>query len=123
MFAAGLPSFGRPEFTGSTGVNALDHMKIQLMVRAYQVRGHRLAKLDPLDISNLVKNSPPELDPKSYGFEEADMDNKITVGSQAMLPGLKDAVTGQPKEMTIRDIISSLKQIYCKTKFLWVLSR
>ena len=26
----------------------LDHMKVQLMVRAYQVRGHHLARLDPI---------------------------------------------------------------------------
>lgn len=28
----------------------LEHLKIQLMVRAYQVRGHQLAQLDPLGI-------------------------------------------------------------------------
>lgn len=29
-----------------------DHMKVQLLVRAYQVRGHHIAKVDPLKILN-----------------------------------------------------------------------
>ena len=34
-----------------------DHLKVQLLVRAYQVRGHHLARLDPLDITNTGKES------------------------------------------------------------------
>ena len=31
-----------------------DHLKVQLLVRAYQVRGHHKAKIDPLGIKSAV---------------------------------------------------------------------
>ena len=58
----------------------LDHMKVQLMVRAYQVRGHHLAKLDPLEINFSDQQQAPELDYKHYGFTDADLDRKFHLG-------------------------------------------
>ncbi|KAJ1565072.1 2-oxoglutarate dehydrogenase E1 component, partial [Cladochytrium tenue] len=55
----------------------LDHMKVQLMVRAYQVRGHQLANLDPLEINVHPSTSAPELDPAHYGFTDKDLDRKF----------------------------------------------
>ncbi|KAJ1996578.1 2-oxoglutarate dehydrogenase E1 component, partial [Coemansia thaxteri] len=54
----------------------VDHLKVQLMARAYQVRGHHLAKLDPLEIQRPAQNaiSARELSPSYYGFTEKDMD-------------------------------------------------
>ena len=44
------------------------------LIRAYRVRGHLEAELDPL---GLDKRGPyPELDYRSYGFDEADLDRK-----------------------------------------------
>ncbi|GES81362.1 2-oxoglutarate dehydrogenase complex E1 component mitochondrial precursor [Rhizophagus clarus] len=71
-----------------------DHMKVQLLVRAYQVRGYHIANLDPLGIldADLDDAIPKELDPKYYGFTEKDLDRKFTLG---------------PVDMC--------KQIYCNT--------
>ena len=45
------------------------------LIRAYRVRGHLEADLDPL---GLDKRGPyPELDYRSYGFAEADLDREI----------------------------------------------
>ncbi len=46
-----------------------------MMVRAYRVRGHLMANLDPLGIE--VGAYHPELDPISAGFTEKDLDREI----------------------------------------------
>jgi len=50
-----------------------DHIKVLHLIRAYQVRGHNKAKLDPLNLSSASFNAvePPELQYQSYGFTEA----------------------------------------------------
>lgn len=58
----------------------LDHMKVQLLVRAYQIRGHQLAKLDPLEINFQKESQAPELTIEHYGFTEADLDRKFYLG-------------------------------------------
>ncbi|KAJ3216898.1 2-oxoglutarate dehydrogenase E1 component [Dinochytrium kinnereticum] len=88
----------------------LDHMKVQLLVRAYQVRGHQLADLDPLKINvNTVANAP-ELDPAHYGFRAEDWDRKFYLG-QGILPGF--LANERAKSLTLREIVSRLKQTYC----------
>ena len=50
----------------------LDSVRALMIIRAYRIRGHLVADLDPL---GMRKDTPhPELDPKSYGFTDADMD-------------------------------------------------
>jgi 2-oxoglutarate dehydrogenase E1 component len=89
----------------------LDHLKVQLIVRAYQVRGHQLAKLDPLNIlqPDAEVASAPELDYTFYGFTEKDLDRTFHIGT-GMLPGFLSA---DKKTLTLREIIASLKNIYC----------
>ncbi|TIC73697.1 2-oxoglutarate dehydrogenase, E1 component [Wallemia mellicola] len=88
-----------------------DHLKAQLLVRAYQVRGHHLASLDPLnltqtDVNNMV---PPELKIDSYGWSERDLDRQISLGP-GILP--RFAIDGRNK-MSLREIIQTCEQIYC----------
>lgn len=88
----------------------LDHLKVQLLVRAYQVRGHHLAQLDPLGILQPNVNvHPPELEHTHYGFTEKDLDRPFHIGP-GVLPGFQSAET---KKMTLREIIKSLKDTYC----------
>lgn len=89
----------------------IDHMKIQLLTRAYQVRGHHIANLDPLGIqhADLDASVPPELEYTYYGFKESDLDRTFTIG-----PGILPALTKSSNTLTLREIISHLKTIYCK---------
>ena len=45
----------------------LDSMRALMIIRAYRIRGHLIADLDPLDMR--AKDPHPELDPKFYGFQ------------------------------------------------------
>lgn len=88
----------------------LDHMKVQLLVRAYQVRGHQLANIDPLGINKRSAEDAPELSHKHYGFTDADLDRKFFLGS-GILPALaeKEGI----KSLTLREIKEILEKTYC----------
>ena len=83
-----------------------------MLVRAYQVRGHHVADLDPLGIldTDLADVKPPELELSQYGFTERDLDKQITLG-----PGiLPHFATEDRKTMSLREIIKLCQRIYCK---------
>ena len=44
----------------------LDSIRALMLIRAYRIRGHLAADLDPLGMRETTAH--PELDPKSYGF-------------------------------------------------------
>ena len=77
-----------------------DSIRALMMVRVYRVRGHMEAKLDPLGLAPPV--SHPELDPRNYGFTEADMDREIFIDH---VLGLETA--------TLRQIVAILRETYC----------
>ncbi|KAG0001693.1 2-oxoglutarate dehydrogenase E1 component [Entomortierella chlamydospora] len=106
--SGGVPSLVPGSQVGSSDV--IDHLKIQLLVRAYQVRGHHVAHLDPLGLnkSNLAGVTPRELDITHYGFTNNDLDRVFSLGP-GILPGFLD--TGSKK--TLREIIEHLQTIYC----------
>ena len=78
----------------------LDSIRALMLIRAYRVRGHLEARLDPLGLQ--VPKPHPELDPKSYGFTEADLDRPIFI----------DNVLGR-ETATLREIVSILRETYC----------
>ncbi|KJH49248.1 oxoglutarate dehydrogenase (succinyl-transferring), E1 component [Dictyocaulus viviparus] len=95
----------------STSVQTIsDHLKIQLLIRSYQTRGHNIADLDPLGINSvdLDDTIPPELELSFYGFGERDLDREFLLPPTTFIGGDKVSLT--LKEITFR-----LKQIYCKT--------
>src|SRR6056297_1597949 len=55
----------------------LDSLRALMLIRAYRIRGHLVAELDPLGMRNQTPH--PELDPKSYGFTDADMNEIMTI--------------------------------------------
>lgn len=98
----------------STPINedVVTHLKVQLLVRAYQVRGHQKAKIDPLGISYGDKSDiPKELKLEHYGFTEADLNKQITLGP-GILP--RFAESGK-KTLSLREIIDSCERLYCNT--------
>ncbi|WP_312161256.1 2-oxoglutarate dehydrogenase E1 component [Phenylobacterium sp.] len=79
----------------------LDSLRAIMMIRAYRMRGHLRANLDPLGIT-VPDGDASELDPATYGFTEADYDRPIFLD---FVLGLE---TG-----TIREILAILKRTYC----------
>src|SRR5207247_3741284 len=61
----------------AAGINQAtrDSVRALMLIRAYRMRGHFHAKLDPLGIE--AQRDREELDPRTYGFTEADFDRKI----------------------------------------------
>ncbi len=80
----------------------LDSIRALMIIRAYRIRGHLAADLDPLGMRD--KTDRPELDPKSYGFTDADMNRPIFIDN---VLGLEVA--------SMREIIDVLKRTYCGT--------
>ncbi len=54
---------------------AQDSVRAIMLIRAYRIRGHLIANLDPLGLQQKKEHS--ELDPASYGFSSKDYNRKI----------------------------------------------
>ena len=79
-----------------------DSIHALMLIRAYRIRGHFHAKLDPLELE--PEKNEEELDPRSYGFTEADMDRRIFLDK---VLGLEFA--------SMREIVTILRRTYCQT--------
>ena len=73
----GKPAAGSGASGPETKARILDSIRALMIVRTYQVRGHLMARLDPLGINQPVMH--PELDYRSYGFSDADLDREIFI--------------------------------------------
>ena len=80
----------------------LDSIRAIMMIRAYRIRGHLAADLDPLRLTPIPIQ--PELEPSTYGFTEADMDRPIFL----------DNVLGL-NYGSMREIVNLVKRTYCGT--------
>src|SRR5918994_1241034 len=77
----------------------IEHLRVVMLIRAFRVRGHLLADLDPLGLAG--DKHHPELDPTAYGFGEADLDREFFL----------DNVLGLEKA-SLRQIVEILRQTY-----------
>ena len=91
-----IPKIDFNNFKTST----LDSIRALRLIRAFRINGHLIADLDPLKI--LEREYPPELDYKSYGFTDSDLDREIFVDGSLGLDRGK-----------LKDIIRILKETYC----------
>ncbi len=73
-----------------------------MLIRAYRARGHFHANLDPLGLE--APKNTEELDPRTYGFSDADLDRPIFL----------DKVLGL-EFGTVRQIVGILRRTYCQT--------
>lgn len=75
--------------------------RVDQMIRNHRLRGHMIARVDPLD---LPRDYPPELDPEFYGFtpeDESRLFSCHTLGPGKLLP--------------LSEILSRLRETYCRT--------
>ena len=77
-----------------------DSVRAIMLIRAYRIRGHLIATLDPLSIQK--KEEHPELKPENYGFTKKDFNRKIFL----------DGVLGL-QYADLNQILSILKKTYC----------
>jgi len=92
-------SGGHPDVRGAV----LDTIRAAMLIRAYRIRGHLKANLDPLGIEK-VRDVPLELEPTTYGFGPGDLDRPIFIDNML---GLESA--------TMREILEILQRTYCGT--------
>ncbi|HEY0854449.1 MAG TPA: 2-oxoglutarate dehydrogenase E1 component, partial [Devosia sp.] len=79
-----------------------DSIHAIMMIRAYRMRGHLHADLDPLKMK--ADEPAPELDPATYGFSEADYGRKIYIDNYL---GMEFA--------TVPEMLEVLRRTYCST--------
>ncbi|XP_064031733.1 2-oxoglutarate dehydrogenase complex component E1 isoform X2 [Pogoniulus pusillus] len=102
-----------------------DHLAVQSLIRAYQVRGHHIAKLDPLGISCVnFDDAPLTVSPNVdlavfkerlrvltvggfYGLDESDLDKVFHLPTTTFIGGNESA-------LPLREIIRRLEMAYCQ---------
>jgi 2-oxoglutarate dehydrogenase E1 component len=77
-----------------------DSVRAIMLIRAYRIRGHLIASLDPLSLQK--KDIPIELKPTTYGFTKKDFSRKI------FLDGVLDL-----QYADLNQILYILKKTYC----------
>jgi 2-oxoglutarate dehydrogenase E1 component len=92
-----------PLATGTAGEERVAFLqdRVDQLVRAYRVRGHLMAEIDPL---GRPRPGLPELDPNFYHLTEEDMDRSFST----------DTIEG-PQSMSLRQIIKRLRNTYCRS--------
>ena len=92
-----------PVATGTAGEERVAFLqdRVDQLVRAYRVRGHLMAEIDPL---GRPRPGLPELDPAFYHLTEEDMDRSFST----------DPIEG-PQSMSLREIIKRLRNTYCRS--------
>ena len=92
------------DFTEISSVKqaSTDSVRAIMLIRAYRIRGHLIANLDPLDLQK--KDEHPELKPETYGFKKEDYQRKI------FLDGVLGIEYGN-----LNEILKILRKTYCST--------
>ena len=97
---AGKPATpGAPVTSADVQSSARDSVRALMLIRAYRIRGHLQANLDPLSL--MPKGENPELTPEHWGFGPSDMDRPIFI----------DGVLGL-QTASLREILVILKRTY-----------
>ena len=81
---------------------SIDSVRAMQLIHAYRYRGHMLADLDPLHLTQ--RPMQPDLDPATYGFKDSDMDREIFLDGEM---GMQSA--------SLRQILTHLRAAYCGT--------
>ncbi|XP_008158816.1 2-oxoglutarate dehydrogenase complex component E1 isoform X1 [Eptesicus fuscus] len=127
MGALSAVARAQPLVGTQTNVDKLveDHLAVQSLIRAYQVRGHHIAKLDPLGISCVNFDDAPVTVSSNvglagfqerlrvltvggfYGLDESDLDKVFHLPTTTF-------IGGQESALPLREIIRRLENAYCQ---------
>jgi len=80
-------------------------VRARILIRCFRMLGHLEADLDPLKLRKT--QSHKDLDYRTYGFTEGDLDTPIYIDRYASLAGHETA--------TLREILEILRHSYCST--------
>nr|KAF6277427.1 oxoglutarate dehydrogenase L [Myotis myotis] len=106
----------RPAASSRTKTSKLveDHLAVQSLIRAYQIRGHHVAQLDPLGILDADLDSfvPSDLITSIdklafYDLREADLDKEFQLPTTTFIGGSEHT-------LSLREIIQRLESTYCQ---------
>ncbi|XP_067857421.1 2-oxoglutarate dehydrogenase complex component E1 isoform X3 [Heptranchias perlo] len=90
-----------------------DHLAVQSLIRAYQVRGHHITKLDPLGINVVDFDESRSAFPVGssslafYGLDESDLDKVFHLPTTTFIGGSETA-------LPLREIIRRMEMSYCQ---------
>lgn len=114
----GLPTaltkkYSMPSLVPSTPEEQLveDHLKLYALIRSYQIRGHKMASLDPLGIGrhlDVTNEKVKDLNPEFYNFTEADMNREFKLPKTTF-------IGGDVEHLTLREIVQRLNNVYSKS--------
>lgn len=86
-----------------------DHLAVQHLIRAYQIRGHNIATLDPLGIldADLDNSTPQDLLSYTNRFTSDDMKRVFRLPASTRLGGGES-------QLPLGEIVNRLESIYCR---------
>ena len=116
-----------------------ERLAITHLIRAFQVRGHEVAPLDPLGLSNRPASHVPEISPgggccmllpcllrcrfchrarpssaaAAYGFSDADLDRSFSLRGIQGLAGFLGPSVFATGTVTLRELLTHLHATYC----------
>ena len=93
---------------GSIKEASKDSVRAIMLIRAYRIRGHLIANLDPLSLQD--KKEHAELKPETYGFTKKDYGRKIFLDG---VLGLQYADLNQILEILKKLIAQQLDMNLC----------
>ena len=88
------------ELAGQNQSSITQSIKAIALIRAYRIRGHLIANLDPLGM--MERNYIHELHPEDHGFKKEDYGKKIFIGSYL-----------NTTSASINEILQKLRKVYC----------
>ncbi|GAA4504749.1 2-oxoglutarate dehydrogenase E1 component [Gluconacetobacter tumulicola] len=100
------PAKAAPVSTASLNAAADDSLRATQLIRAYRVRGHLEARLDPLGLQ--VPKPHADLDPATYGFGPQDFDRPIYLGKI-----VASLIGPQTQSATVNQVLDALRAVYC----------
>ncbi|RNA13903.1 2-oxoglutarate dehydrogenase- mitochondrial [Brachionus plicatilis] len=101
----------RASISSSEEQQVEDHLNLYALIRSYQIRGHKKAKLDPLGLNSSIdvtQESVQDLDPEFYSFAESDLDRVFKLPQTTFIGGAE-------QRLTLREILKRLGNVYCKS--------